>query len=139
MMVICSRTRHVIVAVALVVGLAPLAGEANYHIAPTYATIYMNNLRFCEDATACLPTDMGHVTRIQANVPVTLTFVYTDTVCDLIPLCPGHSAVADDASFGHMAIGKSQFVEVVTFAQGRHAYRCTVHGGYGMTGAIDAV
>ena len=73
---------------------------------------------------------------VTVTVGSTVTWVYTDTQCDVISGCPGHNTVADEKGPDGQPLWRSDifkgqgktFTAFMTIP-GRHHYICTIHGG----------
>lgn len=114
------------------------SSEAGATTVPT-RRVQANSFYFCAyTKTACTSSDAGHVTKVRVGTRV--TWVYKDTQCDAIALCPGHDVKV--RTWTTSATVKSDGAVIyrhIFHHTGLYHYVCTHHSRTGMTGYIRVV
>jgi plastocyanin len=130
------RTRLVTVAAGLAAVFAG-SGAMLAHAAGAAVTVQANDFKFCSSADAgCLPTGSNYTTTVDPGTRI--TWVYTDTECDILAVCPGHNVVFANGSGNKTLVkkdGATIFSETFN-TPGSYTYVCTFHQQFGMTGTV---
>jgi plastocyanin len=101
--------------------------------------VQANNFYFCAIVkTTCSSTDSGHVTTIKKGTRV--VWVYKDTRCDAIALCPGHNVKVRTWTASPTVKSDGAVIYQHIFRHtGLYHYVCTHHKNTGMTGYIKVI
>ena len=101
--------------------------------------VLADDFRWCRySAGSCTSADENHRTRVVVGTRV--KWIYNDTECDAISLCPGHNVkFAHHRKSADVKTDGAVIKSMVFNSVGTFKYWCTNHVNQGMTGRVVVV
>ena len=129
--------------VALAGSSAPVLAQTGAASRPSTTTpvvkLQASNFFFCKNSsTPCSSSNTNFKTKIKVGTRV--KWIYKDTECDGIALCPGHNVKIGSRSASTTVKKEGAVIYTMVFrSSGTFSYVCTHHQNTGMTGKIVVV